>query len=63
METSVQAPDRRALFVGVDSYAAAGGSVTRDLFDDEDNVYLEDTMLLDKLFAEKFESKAEELRT
>ena len=62
METSVQAPDRRALFVGVDSYAAAGGSVTRDLFDDEDNV-LEDTMLLDKLFSEKLESKAEELRT
>lgn len=47
----------------MDSYAAAGGPVTRDLFGDEDDVYLEDTMLLDKLFAEKLESKAEELRT
>ncbi len=62
METSVQATDRRACFVGVDTYAAAGGTATRDLFGNEDGVYLEDTMLLDKLFMEKLEGKAAEIR-
>jgi len=62
METSVRATDRRVRFVGVDTYTAAGGLVTRDLFGDEDDVYLEDVTLLEKLFMEKLESKAEEIR-
>lgn len=31
-ETSVRASDRRAVFVGIDAYEAAGGVVLRDLF-------------------------------
>ena len=33
-ETSVDAEDRRALFVGLAAYEAAGGFVLRDLFDE-----------------------------
>lgn len=50
---SVSSTDRRAVFVTVDTYKAAGGSVTSDLF--EDKVLLNDPELLDTLFAEKLE--------
>ena len=46
-ETSVRASDRRAVFVGVDAYEAAGGVVLRDLFQGDDGGWLEDPALLD----------------
>lgn len=52
-ETSVRASDRRAVFVGVDAYEAAGGVVLRDLFEGDDGGWLEDPALLDGLVAEK----------
>ena len=51
-ETSVRASDRRAVFVGVDVYEAAGGVVLRDLFQGDDGGWLEDPALLDRLVAE-----------
>ncbi len=60
-ETSVRASDRRAVFVGVDAYEAAGGVLFRDLFQGDDGGWLEDPALLDRLVAEKLQAEAEAL--
>jgi ParB family chromosome partitioning protein len=62
-ETSVRASDRRAVFVGVDAYEAAGGVVLRDLFQGDDGGWLEDPALLDRLVSEKLKAEAEALAT
>ena len=58
-ENAVRASDKRALFVGVDAYEAAGGIVLRDLFQSDDGGWLQDVGLLDRLVAEKLEGDAE----
>jgi ParB family chromosome partitioning protein len=60
-ETSVRASDRRAVFVGVDVYEAAGGVVLRDLFQGDDGGWFEDPALLDRLVTEKLQAEAEAL--
>ena len=52
-EGAVRASDKRAQFVGLDAYEAAGGIVMRDLFEDDDGGWLQDPALLDRLVAEK----------
>lgn len=52
-ETTVAASDKRALFVGIDAYMAAGGQLLpRYLFDDDEDGWLKDVSLLDRLVAE-----------
>jgi len=58
-EKTVRASDRRAAFVGLDAYEAAGGVVLRDLFQSDDGGWLEDVALLDRLVAEKLKAEAE----
>ena len=58
-ETSVRASDRRAVFVGVDAYEAAGGVILRDLFQGDDGGWLEDPALLDRLVADKLQTEAQ----
>jgi len=58
-EKTVRASDRRAVFVGLDAYEAAGGVVLRDLFQSDDGGWLEDITLLDGLVAEKLKAEAE----
>ncbi|WP_420965480.1 ParB/RepB/Spo0J family partition protein [Bradyrhizobium sp. B120] len=58
-EKTVRASDRRAVFVGLDAYEAAGGVVLRDLFQSDDGGWLEDVALLDRLLAEKLKAEAE----
>jgi ParB family chromosome partitioning protein len=58
-ETSVRASDRRAVFVGVDAYEAAGGVVLRDLFQGDDGGWLEDPALLDRLVADKLQAETQ----
>ena len=58
-ETTVRASDKRALFVGIDAYEAAGGSVLRDLFQQDDGGWLQDPVLLDRLVGEKLKAEAE----
>ena len=41
-ETTVRASDKRAVFVGLDAYEAAGGAVLRDLFQSDDGGWLQD---------------------
>ena len=39
-EGAVRAADKRAQFIGVDAYEAAGGIVLRDLFQSDDGGWL-----------------------
>lgn len=57
-EGQVATDDRRVAIVGIEAYEAAGGSVIRDLFD-EDGGYLADAALLDRLAREKLQRVAE----
>ncbi|WP_341235588.1 ParB/RepB/Spo0J family partition protein [uncultured Sulfitobacter sp.] len=58
-ETSVRVSDRRAIFVGVDAYEAAGGTMLHDLFQGDDGGWLEDPALLDRLVTDKLQAEAE----
>jgi len=60
-ETSVSVSDKRAVFVGVDAYEAAGGVVLRDLFEEDEGGWLQDVVLLDRLTAEKLKAAADEI--
>ncbi|HEY0919082.1 ParB/RepB/Spo0J family partition protein, partial [Devosia sp.] len=57
-EGAVRASDKRALFVGLDAYEAAGGAVMRDLFQHDDGGWLQAPALLDRLVADKLEAEA-----
>ncbi|ABA06336.1 hypothetical protein Nwi_3089 [Nitrobacter winogradskyi Nb-255] len=61
-ETTVAASDKRALFVGIEAYMAAGGQMLpRYLFDDDEDGWLKDVSLLDRLVAEKLKVVADEV--
>jgi ParB family transcriptional regulator, chromosome partitioning protein len=56
------AQDKRARFVGLDAYEAAGGAVVRDLFSNGGG-FIADEALLQRLAEEKLEAAAEDVRT
>jgi ParB family chromosome partitioning protein len=56
-EDSVRATDKRARFVGLDAYVAAGGYVLRDLFEDDQGGFLQDVALLDAQVDEKLKAE------
>jgi len=58
-ETTVRASDKRAVFLGIEAYEAAGGTVMRDLFQADDGGWLQDVGLLDRLVADKLKAEAE----
>jgi len=58
-EGAVPADDRRVKFIGIDAYAAAGGVIIRDLFTENDDGWLQDAELLDRLVAEKLQKEAD----
>lgn len=60
-EGAVAASDKRAQFIGGDAYEAAGGTIIRDLFDEDERGWLQDPGLLDRLVAEKLKAVAEDL--
>ena len=57
---AVRDTDRRARFLGVPAYRAAGGRISSDLFGGE--VYLDDVEILDAAFAARLEEVAGETR-
>ena len=61
-ETAVRATDRRAVYVGVEAYEAAGGIVMRDLFEQDQGGWLQDPALLEQLAFEKLAVDAEKLK-
>jgi ParB family chromosome partitioning protein len=60
-ETAVRASDKRARFLGLDAYEAAGGFVLRDLFQQDDGGWLQDPVLLERLVGEKLKAETETL--
>mgnify|MGYP005824637683 FL=1 len=58
-EGAVRAADRRAQFIGPEAYEAAGGVVSRDLFQADDGGWFQDPALLDRLVADKLAAAAE----
>jgi ParB family transcriptional regulator, chromosome partitioning protein len=59
----VEAGSPLAVFVGVEAYEQAGGTVRRDLFSDDDKGYfLSDAALLERLALERLREHAEALR-
>jgi len=55
----IASDDRRARFVGLDAYAAAGGRLDEQLF--EEDAYLFDEAILDRLARERLEAEADRL--
>ena len=60
-EGAVRASDKRAQFVGIDAYEAAGGVVLHDLFQADDGGWLQDAALLDTMVAEKLKAATAEI--
>ena len=58
-ESTVDAGDRRAVFVGIEAYEQAGGVVLRDLFEADRGGWLQDMALLDRMVFEKLAAEAE----
>jgi len=58
-ERAVRASDKRARFVGLPAYEAAGGNVLRDLFEEDGGGWLEDVALLERLVADRLRTEAE----
>ena len=61
-EKSVATDDKRVLFIGADAYLAAGGAIERDLFSEENEGYLLDVALVERLVAEKLAAEAERIK-
>ncbi|HWF78118.1 MAG TPA: hypothetical protein VN694_13185, partial [Caulobacteraceae bacterium] len=61
-EGAVRASDKRARFIGLEAYEAAGGAVLRDLFQGDDGGWLQDVALIDRLVAERLAREADAVR-
>jgi ParB family chromosome partitioning protein len=62
-EGAVRASDKRAQFVGIDAYEAAGGTILRDLFQGDDGGWLQDVVLVDRMVADKLKGDSETIAT
>lgn len=62
-EGAVRASDKRARFIGIEVYEAAGGTVLRDLFQGDDGGWLPDVTLVDRMVAEKLAIEADGIRS
>jgi ParB family transcriptional regulator, chromosome partitioning protein len=58
-EKAVRASDKRVRFIGVEAYVAAGGQVSRDLFQEDHGGWCEDAPLVDRLVTERLRTEAE----
>jgi ParB family transcriptional regulator, chromosome partitioning protein len=61
-ETTVRADDRRAVYVGVEAYEAAGGIILRDLFEQDSGGWFQDPALLEQLVFDKLKVDADAIR-
>jgi ParB family transcriptional regulator, chromosome partitioning protein len=60
-EGEIATDDRRAVFVGIAAYEAAGGKLARDLFDEEGGGTFTDPELLNRLVREKLQGIAQQV--
>lgn len=58
----VRSTDKLAVFVGIESYGAAGGEIMRDLFSEADTTFLTDRTLLVELATARLEQMTEPLK-
>lgn len=61
-EGAVRAANKRALFVDLDAYTEAGGTVMRDLFRGDNGGWFQGAGLLDRLVAEKLRKRSKTIR-
>jgi ParB family chromosome partitioning protein len=61
-ETKIGTDHRAVKFVGLEAYEAAGGTLTRDLFAERGEGYLDNPALVARLATEKLEAEAATLR-
>jgi len=62
-EGEITATDRRVRFVTLEAYEAAGGTIRRDLFaEDDDGIFVLDAQLLSRLAMDKLRTEAETIR-
>jgi ParB family transcriptional regulator, chromosome partitioning protein len=61
-ENTVRASDKRARFVGLEAYEAAGGVILRDLFSQDGEGWLQDVALLEELVAAKLAVDADKVK-
>lgn len=61
-ETAVRADDRRAIYVGVQAFEAAGGIILRDLFQQDQGGWFQGPALLEKLVLDKLQADAETVK-
>jgi len=61
-QSTVDAADKRVLFVGLDTYLQRGGGIERDLFDAEHEGFLTDPNLLETLVTQQLDTEAEKLK-
>lgn len=54
--------DRKVIFRELDAYLAAGGTVQRDLFSEDEGDWIADAALLERLVTERMEREAEQVR-
>ena len=62
-EGAVNAGDRRVQFVGLHAYEAAGGIITRDLFEEDGGGWLQDVPLLERLVADRLKVLADQVQS
>lgn len=61
-EDSVRGNDKLAVYVGIDAYVAAGGTLERDLFGEDNGGHLRDVVLLSRLAEDKLGAGLERVR-
>jgi ParB family chromosome partitioning protein len=61
-EGAVRVADKRARFIGLDTYEVTGGIVLHDLFQGDDGGWLQYVTLVNRLVAERLEREAEAIR-
>ncbi|MCO5067062.1 MAG: ParB/RepB/Spo0J family partition protein [Rhizobiaceae bacterium] len=61
-KTKISGSSSVARFIDHAAYEAAGGTITRDLFSDDDSVLYDDPALAERLAMEKLQAKADELK-
>jgi ParB family transcriptional regulator, chromosome partitioning protein len=62
-EDAIDARDRRGQFIGLDAYTDAGGYIMRDLFSSENDGWLQDPALVERLVAKKLTTLAKDIGT
>ena len=62
-QEKIRADNRLVRFIGVEAYGEAGGAITRDLFSEDTDLYLDDKPLVMTLAMQRLEAEAEAIQT